>query len=448
MLSPVLRSAAFWNIGAGLFSFGLSNVASLVAMPLVVRALGDSEWPIVAACLTLQTFVAFAEAGLAQLVPREVARARGDSNHLRAMVRTAARTYAIVGGSVFVLLFAGAGMLAAHWFQAPEASVATLATAIRIFAVQALLQINNGVNVGVWYGLDMHRTAATRASIFALVRPAVGLLTISAIDGSAMAYLWAGALVSLVECVSNRREVNRSLGTFKAESLLPAEPLEGSARGLRGAHVVTAAVLVGLVASQSDRLILGRTASLGDLGVYAVAAAIGSALLGMQQPVVRVFLPRLTREAATGGQASRRALGAMFLAMFVVGVLPAVTLIALAREVLQMFFTDAAAITAGIAAMRLLLVGVIVAAPLSCAYAILIAHGRYGFMFFLNLVGASAVVSVLMASEDLSNIKIGGWMWISNGLSRLLVVGVVLPWIMGKLARNSEQGASIDGHSR
>jgi O-antigen/teichoic acid export membrane protein len=212
--------------------------------------------------------------------------------------------------------------------------------------------------------------------------------------------------------------------------------------------VVTAAVLVGLVASQSDRLILGRTASLGDLGVYAVAAAIGSALLGMQQPVVRVFLPRLTREAATGGQASRRALGAMFLAMFVVGVLPAVTLIALAREVLQMFFTDAAAITAGIAAMRLLLVGVIVAAPLSCAYAILIAHGRYGFMFFLNLVGASAVVSVLMASEDLSNIKIGGWMWISNGLSRLLVVGVVLPWIMGKLARNSEQGASIDGHSR
>lgn len=425
-LSSLSASATLQNIGAGLFSFGLTNAISLVAMPLVVRMLGPAEWSIVAACLTVQTVVAFAEAGLSQLVPREVARAAGDPSRLREIHRRSRKTYLAVGVGLLAALVGGADLLAARWFQAPEDAVPGLAMGLRIAAIQALFQLNNGLNAGVWYGLDMHRKASVRACTFALVRQLAGLAAIAASGGLATAYLAAVAAASIVECVLNRRAVNADV--VRACASAGAAPPGASTRepALHGALMLTCTVLVGLAVSQMDRLILSRTASLQDLGTYAVVSAIASGLLGLQQPVVRALSPRLVREVAETGRPLRRTLLQLVSAAAVVGIVPTAIAGVLAAPLLRLFLADEAAVASGVGAMRLLFVGVAVSAPLSCAYALLLARGAYGAMLSANLVGIISMVAVVWTFHDRSDIDMGGWMSVAAGLSRLVASAVLL----------------------
>ena len=88
----------------------VSNYATVVWMsglsfafvPIYVRNLGPAEWGVVAACVTLQGFLALLDVGLGQIMPRSFARVAGNAREEAALFRAYSRIYTVLALSGFV----------------------------------------------------------------------------------------------------------------------------------------------------------------------------------------------------------------------------------------------------------------------------------------------------------------------------------------------------------
>lgn len=433
--SPALLA----ELAGGYAHLALGALVSLLLVPAYLRLLGAGQWGIVALCLTLQGLLFMLDAALAPPLLRDVAEA-APQGRAGPVYASYLRLYALIGVVLFVL---GQAVLSVpQWV--PDSAIVPL----RLLLVQFLFQFCNAAAIGYWCGLHQQRRASLRLAAGLLAKHAAALLLLVFWQAQAVSYLLPFALLGMIEFVGNAVAVRRETREAADIAAAPAHATSGAAdaalavdatavaatatvaaapvRDVATASVTAYALAAACMAlsGQIDRLVLALRLPAADYGHYFLASTVLLALLQLQLPLLRSYLPRLS--AATPGWAVLRAhLGASLLLV----ALPALLLALCAPVVLRLWLGDAALATALAPTLRLLL----------CAAALLAACAPFSAWLLSRKAHAALTIAaglaVLLQAALLlwlpASLALGGIAWIAGAALQL----VLLPLLCLQQAR-------------
>lgn len=416
------------NILANYAYVFVMGVVTLVATPIYLHRLGSLQWGVVALCMTAQGFLLLLDAGLGQIMPREIARAAA-SGQAGAAYRVSVRLYGCIALGAF-----GLGQLAASLYQLIAAQAAGLPPgqmdAFRLVLLQFLFQFPNNAALAYWTGTEQQRKSNLRQAAFAATKHGLALLLVTHWQQTALAYMLPFATVSAAEFTLNwrrirfdefalRRDNAARLQAAREQALadgvaLPAAPAVRAL--LASGSGFSVAVVIGMLTSQIDRLYLARTVSTEVFGTYVVAANLALALMHLQGPVQRAFLPRIVADAHAPWRAVRHMLGLIAL----VCLLPCVVLAALAEPLLAGWLHNPAIAHAGAPVFAMIALAVGLNGVYNGIYTLFIRDNLYARLIILNAFILACQATLLLCTVQAMSIKAGGASWLLGATLQVL----------------------------
>jgi O-antigen/teichoic acid export membrane protein len=273
------------------FAIGLANLSNLLFHVEVSRLIGPSKYGELAALLSVMFVVAVPVSVVQTIAAKKVAimRAEGQDDFIDDVLRTMAKTLAILGGSATLLLVAAApiiaGFLHISWIPAaligPYFGVALL-TGLAFGALQGKLRFGA-------------LSIAVVASV--LLRLVLGLALTAGGFGvtGAMVATVAAALLSAILAMSLARIAPR-------DWIRTRFTVEAFRRDFRPALLALGAFAL---LSQIDLVLARHYLEPNAAGLYSGAALIARALLFLPAVIAIVAFPRFAELHGTGAQARR-----------------------------------------------------------------------------------------------------------------------------------------------
>lgn len=402
------------HLMAGYANVALAAFATLVLAPIYLRLLGRADWGVLSSCLTVQAMLFAADQFLAAPLQRDSARVVDDAGR-RAVFVAHVRRYAGVG----MTLWATAEVLT-FWPAWPTLLAGTplaeadAVVALRLALIQFALQFINAAVLGYWYGQQRHPAANRRQAIFLGAKHALALGVLLVGVRSVLAWIAVFAAVGVFELASNVIAVRRELGqagggsTAATTTASPASPVYLVATAL--------AVLSGLV----DRPWLMVHLDAASYGSYFLGSSLCLSLLSLQPPIQRVFLPRMSADAAPA-VAVRAMLGVQVLLL----VLPCLILAATAPWWLPLWLGARTVETALLPTLQIQLLAVAAIAIYSPFGNAWFVAGAYGRLLGLNLAIIGVQAMVLVWGTPAIGMLAGALAWAAVGGLQLGMVALV-----------------------
>ncbi|MGE8107083.1 lipopolysaccharide biosynthesis protein [Allorhizobium sp. NPDC080224] len=397
--SQALRNTAF-NFAGVIWRAGLS----ILLIPFYVTALAPQEWGLVAFCIALQGILALCEVGLGQLIPREIARAKasGGSNLSRTFGIFSA-AYLGVGAVVAALGIVFAGWIETEWLQG-TAAASSSHIEIRLAFVMFFFQFWNAVHLGFWNGTQEQKTVNVRQTLFATSKHATAALLVILWSPTAAAYLIGFTTLTVVEWSANRWSIRKQLANERA--LVRLTDVLALLKETAGLSV---AIFAGMAVSQIDRFTLSSLVPLADYGRYIAVASLGLAFFQIQGPVLNAFLPRLATELPHG---ERRSLNLLALAIFVLNVLPCLSMAALAPSILRWWIPDAEVQSVGALPLQLIFLAVGVNSLYQIFYQQMVVFGSAKVIGTINVLNIIVGSTFMLYFGPRIGVAAGGWVWL------------------------------------
>ena len=381
---------------------------TLALIPVYVHLLVPQQWGLVAACITFQGVLALLDAGLAQIMPRDMAIAGGNAVREGKVFRTFSRLYLIVAGIGMLVAQLGAGWLAQHWLRVADIPHDYVEIVLRVAAAQFLFQFANNAHLGYWNGLQRQATANFSQCAFFTAKHLIALSLILLWKAEALAYLLSFMVISSLEWYTNRYFITAQISRSEEAQLITLNDLLGAARQAAG---LAAGVLLGVFVSQLDRIILSRTVELEQFGRYIVVAQLGQAFLQLQYPIMRAFLPSLVvAEAGTNSErVSNRTLG---LAVLGVGILPALLLATFAEPVLVLWTRDVSIAAEGALPLALIAIAVAFNSIFNIIFIHMVKSSAFHFLAVGYFVAGVIIILIVPECARTYGIVAGGLSWL------------------------------------
>lgn len=265
---------------------------SILLIPFYLRFLGPQQWGVVAICMTLQAFFNLLDAGLSQIMPRDVARVAHQPNVRLKIFVIYQRAYIGLALGGFVLGQFSLPWLIENWFGSGKSFAPEAIWAFHLVLLQFLFQFSNNSNIGYWNGMQMQSTANIRQCSFGLIKHLGALSCVYFWRADAIAYLIPFTTIAIIEYLSNLYSIRSSLRESRLDPILWMDYKKLG----HEAGVLLVGVLVGMLASQMDRIVLPKYVDVASFGIYVIVANLGLAVMQLQQPLIRAFLPRITQD--------------------------------------------------------------------------------------------------------------------------------------------------------
>ncbi len=377
------------NLIANLFGRGWSALLSLALVPVYVHFLGMESFGLVGFFATLQATSQILDLGLSVTINREMATLSVDplrQDERRDLMRTFEVMYWAVAALLFLLVWLLAPLLAEHWIKPGTLPRETVTTAIRLMGATIALKWPTNVYNGAQLGLQ-HQVAMNLLTVISA--------TISG-AGSVIALMWwaptigtfftwqlsANAGMTLATAWWTWRSLGRPPGGRG-----PRFSIATITRTWRFAIGTSGISMLGMLLTQTDKLVLSAMLSLEQFGCYAIAAMVAGGLATLVQPVFSAVFPVLSTMVANHDQAGlsaeyHRASRTMAALIF-----PPALLLAWYSHDVILAWTRSATI-AGIAApaMCFLMLGSCLNGLMNIPYALQLAHGSVRLGIIFNLV--------------------------------------------------------------
>ncbi len=393
---------------------------SLALIPLYLKRLGPDQWGVVAICMAIQGFLGLLDAGLGQIMPRDIARVAEDRGAVARVFRVFSCAYFGLGLIGLVLGQAAVPWLIVRWFNQGQGVAGGTDLALRLVLVQFFFQFANNAHTGYWNGLQAQKLANFRQCAFGTAKHAGALTLVYLWRADAIAYLMPFVLVSAIEWLSNLRAVRRGLGDF-VNGGVSVEELRVLARE---AGLLALGVLIGMLVSQIDRIVLSRSVDIASYGRYVIVANLGLAFMQLQYPLIRAFFPRIVRADASGGDFPLLRLAG---GVFVLCVLPCLLVAAVAPWLLQFWLGDSRMVDEGTLPLRLILGAVAVNAMYQLIYQRILSLGYSRLVVVINAVVLAVVAPLAIFLAPKYGVVAGGLAWIFGSLMQF---GLGLLWFL------------------
>jgi O-antigen/teichoic acid export membrane protein len=164
----------------------------------------------------------------------------------------------------------------------------------------------------------------------------------------------------------------------------------------RYATGLTGVAVLSLVLTQIDKLILSRTLSLADFGLYALACAIATAPSKPLGPLARTLLPRMTQLLAQGNTVDLARLYHLGCQIASVLIMPVTAVVALfAPEIMAVIFQRSDEASAAAPLVGILVVGFGGFGLMVVPYMLTLAYGWVKFGFYQNVLACLLLVPLV-----------------------------------------------------
>jgi len=423
------------NATSSMFALVWLNLLSILAIPLYIKILGVSEWGIVAACVSLQIIANFVDAGFSQIVPRWVARETGDARLLQSYLTVFQRVFVALGLIAFSILQIGADYLAHNWFVTSAIEAESLEVAIRIFAFQLLFQLINSLYVGFWFGMGMQVGVNARTCFIGTLKHGTAIVALAFVLPEPWLYCLVFAVASATEVVINSMLLKKNLKN-RINALDSTDFTIKQIQTklfLKQVIILSIGIFIGLGASQLDKIVLSRTQSIEDFGVYAIMFAIASSILQIQSPWAKANFPKLVQNIKQNLLPTVDQIKILALGSILFGVLPSLAIYLNADTILKIWINNVNVNQVGVPVLKLLMISMAINSIYSGIYQIIIAMGRDKVILIINIISTIAAVTIVcLINQELGIIQ-GGYIWLTLTTAQL-ICGIT--WIGYQFVRN------------
>ena len=424
-LKRVSSSQLFQNVFSNYAAVVWMGALSLGLIPVYLRVLGPEQWGIVAICMAIQGFMGLLDAGLGQIMPRDMALASGNSSkeaHVFALFST---SYTALGFIGFVVGQFAVPYLIAHWFNNGQGLADGTEWVLRLVIAQFFFQFSNNANAGYWNGLQKQKTANLRLCFFGTTKHMGALAMVSLWSPNALSYLLPFTLVAALEWALNRHAIRRDIGNVPATVLVWNDFQVLT----HNAGLLAVGVLVGMVVSQLDRIVLSRTLDAATYGSYVIVANLGLAFMQLQYPLMRAFFPRVVLASVAGSPSKSWLLAGSVLALCVA---PCILIAAVAPWVLETWLSNPEMASAGVAPLRFILCAVAVNAMYHLIYQRIVAAGENRVVIWVNVIVLTITAPMLYFTAPIYGPVAGGMSWFLSSILQL-----AMGWFWLLVQRNS-----------
>jgi len=409
----LLNSQLARNILSNYFAVIWMGGISLVFIPIYFRKLGSEQWGIVAICVALQSLFTLLDAGLSQIMPRDVARVSADLKNTLKVYKVYAYSYICLGLIGFLLAQLAIPWLTAHWFSDGKEFSFDDRLAFHLVMTQFLFQFANNANIGFWNGVQSQGLANWRLCFFGTLKHISAVFLVHFWQPTALTYLLPFVVIAVVEYFSNFRYI---MFGFKGLQL-PSPKFQDYVNLAKETGVFVVGVLLGMLASQMDRIVLTHYVSAASFGVYAVVLSLGLAFMQLQAPLVRAFLPKITADdpSKEGRSFIHLAVG---IALFCV--LPCIIFGLASSEVLHFWIGSSEVTQEGGFALRMIFFGVALNAIYQLIYQKLLIQNKGAVIVKINSLVMFITVPILILTSTEIGIAAGGIYWFLMCLLQLV----------------------------
>lgn len=280
------------NILANYLGAGTIALASIIALPWYVAALGPKQFGLIGFIVMLQAVLGMLDAGMSQALVREIAvrldSKDADRRSAAALLFGFERLYwlfALCAGCVTLLL---SDTIAAHWLNLEGLPVASGKYAIygaaAIFAAQFPGSIYRSLLAAAQAQVSLNGIMLGSA----LLRHIGGVGIVLAWP-TLPAYLIWHVSIALLETLLRGRMAWKTLNVKRNQINWDARELR---RTWRLAASMSGATWLGALTVQMDKIVLSQMTTIEQFGYYTIAAMVAAGMLQLVYPLVQAVLPR------------------------------------------------------------------------------------------------------------------------------------------------------------
>ena len=402
-MSRKVAHNALWNVGGQLVSLGVG----LVALPILLHALGAARLGVFTLALGLIGFSGLFDLGLSRALTQTVSSSLG-------MGRSRAQVAALVWRVIGLLAGFGVFWLVALWWAAP-------------FLVDRLFSLSGEMARETLFGL---RALALSIPFALAATGAMG--TLEGLQQFRLLSLWRmpmsvlqfglPVLVALIRpdvgwviaALAATRVVWMLLWLTQLHRLLPREPGVTASRAdlhhaLRFGGWLSVSNLIGPLMVYADRFYLASLFPPAMVAYYTVPFDTAFRATSLPQTAMNALFPALA-ETQSRPEASTRLL-ALAIRAVVVLVLPVVLVVAVFAHLLLALWLNASFAGPATPVLQLLLIGIFLNSAAHLPYALLQAHGRSDLTAKLHLLELPVFAVLLVVGVHLFGITGAALAW-------------------------------------
>jgi O-antigen/teichoic acid export membrane protein len=406
---------------------------SILLIPFYVRHLPANEWGIVAICIAAQGFLTLLDAGLAQIIPRDIARVRTDQDELARKFSVFSRAYLILATCGFCVGQLAVPWLMTHWIKIADDTSSEVYASLRLAFFMFFFQFWNTVHLGYWNGLqEQHRSNISQV-VFTTAKHAAAVILMLTWAPTAEAYLTGFTLCSAAEWATNRLVINRSLShsnlKVRVADLLTL---------MRKTGMLSIGVVLGLLVSQTDRIVLSNLLPIDEYGRYIAVATLGLAFFQCQGPLLTAFYPRLSVELPLG---DTRSLRRLTLGIVALNVIPCLIAALTTPFFLALWMHNPEIVELGTRPLQLIFLAIAINSIYQIFYQQILVHGHATYVVWTNAANIVLVGSFIFLMAPHIGVMAGGWGWLI-GSSIQLLAGAA--WALFFKTRGKPTGTNIN----
>jgi O-antigen/teichoic acid export membrane protein len=333
--------------------------------------------------------------GLSTTINREIAIRAADgtpASDARDMLRTVEVIYWAIGVLIGVAIVSLAPVIATMWLHPVTLSTKTVERTICLMGLTAALQWPFTIYEGALHGLQRIVEFNAVTAGMQIVR-AVGAVAVVSYARSLSAFFIWQVCVSAVTALLLARATWRCMPAGG-----PPRPRWVLLRQVwRFALGMSASAALGLLLSQSDRIVLSRLLPLDTFGYYGIAASVSAGLFYLMSPISLTFLPRFT-ELVTRRMTAEIIQTYHASAQLMASVLsPAAAVLSVFAFEVALTWTRSHSLASNITPLiRLLVPAVFLYAVLDIPFMLQLAQGRARLAVYTNLFSALFYLPLLI----------------------------------------------------
>lgn len=416
------------NIAANLAASAIAIVAAIAAVPLLVRGMGLGGFGVVGLHATLAGLLAALDLGLAPSVGRELARRSAVGESAGSYLATAAALVWSIAAAIALAAILAGGAIAERWL----ADDGDLRGAILLIGLAIAAQWPATCYRAALLGLQRQTTAAALSATFATLRTLGAAGVVLAAELGPIGYLWIQIALGLAETIATRTALRASLPATDRRGPVRWSSLRGTLRFTAGMAIAGS---LGLVAAQTDRLLLARLVPLEAFGIYSIAAALAGGIFRAAAPISTAVTPRLTELIARSEPWNidafwgtvRAATHAMAMLVLPVGI----TIGFFPTEALRAWGQPPDAVSAAAASASLLALGAAINALVHPIYALVIARGAATTAILFQATSLAILAPTVAFAASRSGLVGAATAWLVLDAALL---ALIVPAVLRRLA--------------
>lgn len=291
-----------------LYGYGvqiLAAIMSLVFAPYILRSIGPEAYGLVGLYMIMQAIFQLLDGGLTPALSRETARYQGGAvsdNDLRSIIRGLESVVMLSAIPLLALALILSPFIASHWVKLESLSVDDVVIALNLIMMILLLRWVSGVRRGVLTGFERHITLYNFTAGVAILRFPCIILFFSVVTPTSTSYFLYQLFISVLEALTlwvvSGRQIPSGLNATIVGSIKSLRSIARFAANHGGLAIL------GVMISQSDKLLLSRNLSLSQFGYYSLAVAAAAGVNLIVLPINQMLMPRLSRLMAEGDDAA------------------------------------------------------------------------------------------------------------------------------------------------